>query len=254
MMKVLVLSILTFVLIVSLFGFALSQEELSVSDISNESADFNQEQITETLQEYEDVAVSNLTVISLRTVSLANGWAVKIDGSDAAYVSAIWISGYTLDIPLSTVKSVREQYRTDKQKIAEELRKLSTEPVMTATGKLHIGTGNKAAKYKLVKKEINESYVKLYVLPINSSVQNIDETNAEIQKVGVLELTKKAYVSLNLWTGTLVLDSGENAGTYNTYMASKTKNFNKPIVASAKSEKPTFWKRLVFWKKLQKSK
>jgi len=122
-----------------------------------------------------------------------------------------------------------------------------------AFGKLKIA---KVGNYKIIKENqtnLSDSIV-FYVIPIGTK---ITRENAEANSVGTLSLNKdKEYADLVIWSGTLVLNSGANSGTYQLKMAT-IKNTIKPAVAKTfagamqdakKAKSVSFWRKIQFWR------
>lgn len=274
-MKVLIL-ITVCLMILGLFAINLVvaeevQKVDSIEAVVSEAPDFEESEVAEIVTENEEIAPTETKKVrGLKRATLGRGWAVKSDDSAAEYLRASWVGGFVAEVPLSEMKRIREEYKGDREKIAEELRKLKTEKTWVSTGRLHVGLGRLIENFKLMKKEITGEKAVFYVLPISANLKELDETSLHSRSVGTLELDKKKYPHLTLWSGSLSLSSGEYSGDWKVSISSATKNFNKPIVASkvagkirkageaqdgseetdrTKPKKVGFWKRLMFWRR-----
>ncbi|MDP2925318.1 MAG: hypothetical protein Q8N99_03025 [Nanoarchaeota archaeon] len=178
-----------------------SDEGTITSDIqegSNQSED-----LEESIKESDrPVKEKNIRVLGVKTVTLAEGYSIKKDDSKAHIITGNWITG---------------KYK----------RGNSSEELNFANGMIKLGLGNKMDKYKLVKKEISNKSASFYLLPINKL---LNSSVASADNIGTLELSKKSYPDLDLWTGTLKVTSGKHIGEWSVNMVSKTKTYNNLVV------------------------
>ena len=221
-MKIISLAIMALMLF-SIFaaGFAIAENE-EVTNINEIATETGESDINEVLSETQ-TSDDDVKMIGLNAVTLANGWIIASDNTKAEITRALWTTKKQLKIDASKVKAIREQYKGNKAKIIEELKKLTSDVVIVSQGRLNIGTGKNMEKFKLAKKEITEDKASFYVLPINTEIPS--DGNVGRLYVGSLELSKKQYTNLALWTGKLTLNSGTNKGEWNVNLASKTKLF-----------------------------
>lgn len=247
--------IIAIVLLAGIFAasFALAQEE-SVQDIVGNTSSIVDD--ANNLLNDTGTAIDDAKVLGSKSLTLAEGWAISNDNSKAEAITGLWLAGNYLDVSADKVKEVRQQNKGDKAKIKEELQKLSGNVVSFSTGNLELGQGKDKEKFKLVKKDMTNTSVSFYVLPVNEK-RFLNSSDAASAAVGTLTLDKKQYPDLTLWTGSLVLNSGNNAGTWNVELASKTKAVksqeagkgNQGESNKQEGKKTGFWDKLKFWKK-----
>jgi len=237
-MKTLSLALMA-LMIVSIFVSAIviaeNEEVTNISEISDSASTVGD--TNEVIAESESViAETDERVIGLGAATLAEGWSISSDNTKAEITTGIWVSKKYLKVNVSKTKEIRDKYKGDKAKIIEELKKLTSETQITSHGRLNIGIGTNKEKFKLFKKEITDEKASFYVVPMLKQTETTIEETAKLKQtettieetakassVGTLELTKKQYTNLALWTGKLVLTSGNNKGDWSVSLASKTK-------------------------------
>lgn len=208
--------------------------ELSATDISDSES-------VEVIEEYEAILPTegvseNIKIPYLKNVTSAHGWVVKSDNTNAQFLSGMWATGISYSFSLDSLVRIRNKYPEDPAKIHEELKKLDKTGKINqfSVGRLNIGSSPNIERFKLIKKEITDTRAVFYVTPISSSLKDFNQTDLETKSVGVLDLTKNSYPSINLWTGKLILNSGDYSGEWSVSMASKTKVFIKKILDARK--------------------
>ncbi len=210
---------------------------------------------------------NDVKIIGMKKVTLTEGWIVSKNNSNAQILTGLWISGTYAKANASQVKQTRDQNKGNKTKIKEELKKISTETILLAHGRIHIGFGSDMEKFRLFKKGITNNSASFYVIPINNNAA--DENEAKNLSIGIFEVTNKKYPSLTLWNGKLVINSGKYSGEWTVSTASKTKLLKKVAKGEEKQnkqddsenqsqkniknnqseKKPGFFKRIIFWGK-----
>lgn len=230
-LSIVIMALMLFSIFAVGFVIAENEEVTSVSDIAGENAEGDVNSVLNESSAIDD----DVKIVGLNAVTLADGWVIASDNTKAEIVRALWTTKKQLKVDAVKVKEIRDKYKGDKAKIVEELKKMTSDVVVVSQGRLNIGTGKNMEKFKLVKKEITEQKAIFYVLSINSK---LTETEASTNAIGSLELVKKQYPNMALWTGKLTLDSQAKAivnkdyssntqyhGIWNVNLASKTKLF-----------------------------
>lgn len=222
--SIVIIALMLFSIFAAGFVIAENEEIADVGEISDSTSVISD--TNEAIAESEKaIAKTDERVIGLGAATLAEGWSISSDNTKAEITTGIWISKKYLKVDASKAKEIRDKYNGDKAKIIEELKKLTSETQTTNHGRLNIGIGINKEKFKLFKKGITDEKASFYVVPILKNTETTTEETAKTNSIGTLELTKKQYPSMALWTGKLVLNSGTNKGEWNVNLASKTKLF-----------------------------
>lgn len=233
------------ILTIGIFAFPvlLAQEEATTSQELSDSENTDVT-IQETLNESTTTSVPENFKTGLKIGTLGEGWMTNSDNTEASIFRTFWISKKQIEIDPQEVKEIREMYKNDSSKMKEELKKLSEGVNETSFGQILLGLGNKMEKYKIVQKEATENKIVFYIIPINSKYNAEDISSIS---VGTFEVEKNVYPSLVLWTGKLVLNSGDYSGSWDVSFASKTKAY-KAWGKVESEKKPGFWGKFAFWK------
>ena len=243
MMKVYTILAVLFLLAVSLAAFALAEEISDINEIVQEtivSGDLN----AATSESNQALADSDERVVQ-KSVTLADGWIVT-SGLKGEFVKAFWISKRYAEVNQAELQRIKEQHKSDRNKIKNEIKKSALRNETKAFGRLYIGSGSEMEKYKLVKREINENSSSFYIVPIN---EQYSEEELASRAVGRLDLNKEQYNHITLWSGVLAIRSGKYAGEWKADAASKTKVFRN-IDGSGSgggASGKSFWRKLFFW-------
>lgn len=187
-------------------GFALAEDESEINDLTEISSGD-----TSNL----DLGLQNVERFGLSKVTSAQGFATS--DSTGYLVNALWARYSMLNISRGELDSLREKYRGNPEAMQSALQELSSRGIVNVSdGKLALGAGKDNQKFKLSLASSSDSSLVFNVFSISS-----DGKEGRTQ-VGTLTLTAKDYAEMTLWTGSLVLNSGTNAGTYSVSLASKS--------------------------------
>lgn len=222
---------------------------------------------TATVENVEDTAVTGVTSGDVTTatqdikdpkghkkigfVKVIRGTGWIENGQDGTLITGFWASQ----------KFAKTNDNSNKTVVAKHL------------GMIRIdGVGN----YKLVKvneTETTEDKVSFYLIALGkkdyqSDTTSVDISSASANSVGILTLTRdKNLKNLNTWQGSITLNEGKYAGTWNVVLGTSSKVMNpqkmmksdegKRNIATGENsnttttEKPKvgFFKRVQFWKK-----
>lgn len=187
-------------------GFALAE---STSEISN-VGDLSAGNANELSIESQDVAK-----VGMSKETYAQGFATS---DSAGYlVNALWSKFSYLNISKNELQNIRDKYRNDPAGMQSALQELANRGIVNSTiGRLSLGAGTSHQNFKLSLASSSDSSLVFDVSSVYS------DGSAGKDNVGTLTLTSKDYSQMTLWTGTLVLRSGTNAGTYSVSLASKS--------------------------------
>lgn len=197
--------------------FALAQEELSeISQVEVSSND-----LEESIKEVNE-KTGNFKRVGFADVWRGNGW---ISNSDKGYL----ISGLWAHQAYSRNESLKHLF----------------------LGRLFIA---KVGNFRLIKTTESDSNTSLefYVVPMRTNVKNLEE--AKTNSAGTLSLTKTSdYSNMAVWSGTLVLNSGDVKETYTVSLATSKHNIKPSIGEKVKETKQetrkSFWQKMNIWKK-----
>lgn len=178
-------------------------------------------------------------------ITRGNGWIEN--GQEGTLINGFWVVQRFAKIDSASNKTV----------------------IARGFGKLHIDRGG---NYKLIRTNENdvsenETTVSFNLIPLGNKYESTEEATAN--SVGHLVLTRELDLKrLKIWKGTLTLNSGKLAGSWNVELATDSKVINHQKVAGAKAgrqgnaaatgnenvtgtEKPKkgFWDKVQFWKK-----
>lgn len=188
-------------------------EETTQIVSNNISSDLpNSDQIAESASE---VALNktNKKQIGLTRVTYAQGWATS---ENTGYLSnLVWASSSYSNITQNDIKAVREQYKNDKKGARMALAdNVSQGGVMKlSSGRLTLGTGREATIYKLTNKDFSNT-------SLTFDVYSLDKNSSSI---GTLTLNAKQYGNMTLWSGKLVINSGDKAGSYDVSYSAESR-------------------------------
>ena len=181
---------------------SLDSDVVEAADVisSDEVEILEEEEVDEVLPEYEEVEepeevkeAEKRAIFGLTRVTIGEGFVVKDDESDAEFFRGIWV-----------VKRLIE--RTGNLEEAE-----NQEIKSKKFGFVVIGVAEEKEKFRLEMTDFSEESIKFDLK---------DNTGAV---VGSMEIKPKRYPRLTLWFGSLTLNSGSYAGTWDVTAVSKTK-------------------------------
>ena len=192
-------------------GFALAE---SVTEVDSTSEIMPSEDVTSADVSFDETAYKR---IGSARVTYAQGYATS--GDNGYLVNALWGVHTFSKIAREDMKAIKESNKGKPEDRKAALDAAKEEIVKNTAGKLQIGVGKDNERYQLNLTSMSSDN--------KTSTFDLLAINTK-DKVGTLTINGKSYSEFTLWTGTIVIDSGDKAGTYSISLASKTELVKNP--------------------------
>lgn len=219
--------VLAFLLIAGVFATSIaiadennSNNESGTSDVvpnTNVSGE-----VSDSMNELNESMHDGYKIVGSNVITYGQGWVISEGSNNTGYLfNALWVTQTLTNISSSNINSIRAQYANESKGKARDIRQALANAAgdsfaKVSAGRINIGVGGKSSTYKIVEDRNTSTNT--------SAVFNIYEANDKSNSnvLGTLTLSATGYSDMMLWTGKLVMNTGNFAGTYDVSIASKS--------------------------------